>query len=227
MTTPTVLITGANRGIGLAFAKKYKSLGYKVLATARNPAKSKELVQLLGSTNVYALDVADPSPVKDLGNTLKQTQIDLLINNAGVLYEEEFEDVTAESMLEQYKTNAIGPLLVIQSLLPSLLLSPAAKVINMTSRAGSIDDNGSSGYYGYRASKAALNMITKCLSIDLKGNGIPVVALHPGYIRTGMTGNHGDMDPEEAVERMVKVIEECGMEKTGAFLHRDGYGLPW
>lgn len=155
--------------------------------------------------------------------------INILINNAGMLVRDTFDDLKAEDIINQFKTNSLGPLLVTRYLIGNLSagskgIEELMKVVNITSRMGSIEDNSSGGYYGYRASKSALNMITKSLSVDLEPKGIKVVAIHPGYIRTDMTKGNGEMFPDEAVSRMVGVIESFTV--NGGFYHRDGHILP-
>ena len=213
----TVLITGANKGIGLAFVKHYVSQKYNVIGTSRTP--NPELAQLC--TNLI-LDVSSPTSISDFPMVEK---IDILINNAGILHRDKLDSVTSESMLDQFKTNTIGPLLVSKKLLPNM--NPDSKIINITSSMGSIEENTSGNYYGYRASKAALNMVTKSMALDLKPRGITVVAIHPGYIQTSMTNGNGEMKPDEAVKRMTKLIDELGIENTGEYRHRDGRIIPY
>lgn len=195
---PVALVTGANRGIGLEFVKQLEAKGFKVIGTSRKE-----------------LEVSNPDSIKAFSPTDK---IDLLINNAGLLSREE----TPSKIVDQFKVNALGPFLVFQQLLPNL--NPNAKIINITSRMGSIQDNTSGGYYGYRASKAALNMITKSLAID--NPQFVFLALHPGFVKTDMTGNNGECDPKESVEKMLLVVDKVGKEESGQFWHRDGYVLP-
>ena len=217
MPLKTVFITGANQGIGLAFAKYYKSKDFKVIATSRKP--SQELAQL--GTNLV-LDVCSDASIQQI---VLEDKIDILINNAGILHRDDFQTVTRESMLEQFNTNTVGSLMVTKHLLK--YLDQGSKVVNISSAVGSIAENASSNVYGYRASKAALNMVTKNLELDLKGKGIAVLALHPGYIQTNMTRGKGDMGPEESVARMAKIIEDLKLENSGEFRHRDGRVIPW
>lgn len=242
----TVLITGANRGIGLALAKVFKNDGWNVIGTARNPSKASELGEVASS--ILQLDVSKPESINNAFGDGKIQQIDLLINNAGVYHmrntgvrndgsgaeingiPRSISSVDPDLMLDEFKTNSLGPLLVSRALLPSLKKSASPRIINITSRVGSIADNGSGGSYGYRSSKTALNMITKSWSIDCPE--CPVVALHPGFIQTEMVGNRGDMSADECASKLKLVIDEflkpdCGKYKSGKFLHRDGYELPW
>lgn len=216
----TVLVTGGNRGIGLSFVKYYAAQGCNVIATSRKP--SPELSALKVKT--VQVDLFSDESISQLPLELNDTKIDLLINNAGILFRENLADATRQGMLDQYNVNAIAPLLVTKSLLP--LLNEKSKIVFITSSMGSIAENESGGYYGYRASKAALNMIVKSLSIDLKESKIPVLALHPGYIQTDMTNGRGDMGPDDAVERMAARIEELDMARSGEYRHRDGRLIP-
>ncbi|KAI9141554.1 putative short chain dehydrogenase [Paraphysoderma sedebokerense] len=229
MSDKTVLITGANRGIGLAFVNYYLSSGYNVIAAARNPESSSELKSL--PVKLLKLDVSSEPSITKAAEELKNYTVDLLINNAGILHRDDLQAASSEQIMAQFATNSLGPLLVTKAFLPHLCKSThggnIVKVINITSRMGSIEDNTSGGYYGYRASKAALNQITKSLAIDLKPSKIAVLALHPGMIATDMTGGRGDMGPKEAVECMVKCIEKLNLESSGEFWHRDGYKLPY
>jgi NAD(P)-dependent dehydrogenase (short-subunit alcohol dehydrogenase family) len=214
----TVLITGGNRGIGLSFCKYYKSNGWNVIATSRKPSQA--LLEL--GIEQLELDVGSDSSIEGFKNKVK-FPIDLLINNAGILHSDTIETTTRSSILEQFNVNSIGPLMVTKALMDNL--SNSAKVVNITSSMGSIQENSSGGFYGYRASKAALNMVTKSMALEMKG--IPVLALHPGYIQTDMTGGRGDMSPDESVSRMAKIIEEFSLERSGEFRHRDGRLIPY
>ncbi|EPZ33996.1 NAD(P)-binding domain-containing protein [Rozella allomycis CSF55] len=228
---PVVFVTGANRGIGLEFARQYLHQGYKVFGTSRAPYSNvKELSEIISKDCHLVLDVSNADSIAELASNFskKDIKIDLLINNSGIFLKSDFttkEKDMAEACMEQFKVNAMGPLLVTQSLLP--FMNEGCKVINITSRMGSIEDNTSGGYYGYRMSKASLNMVTKSLAIDLMKYKIKVLALHPGYIRTDMTGGQGDMDPREAVEKMIHVIDDLSEDISGGFYHRDGYKLPY
>ena len=214
------VITGANRGIGLEFARQLNKLGYTVYGTARDTSKAEELRKV---ASVISLDVADEDSIKQLAKQINQP-IDLLINNSGLLCKDNLPEISQKSLVEQFKVNSCGPILVSQALLP-LLESGESKIVNITSRMGSIEDNTSGGRYGYRASKTALNMMTKSFAID-KPN-ITTFMMHPGFIKTEMTGGNGDMGPEEAVEKMIKVIMTSTKESAGKFFHRDGQELPW
>ena len=219
----TVLVTGANRGLGLAFARAFRARGVDVIGTAREPANAEELAAL-GAT-VEELEVTDDASVGSLAERLEGRPIDLLINNAGILRRDRIESYEPETVLRQFDVNALGPLRITRALLPNLRLADAPRIVSITSRMGSVEDNSSGGFYGYRASKAALNAIIKSLSIDL--DPWPVVVIHPGYVRTRMTGNQGDLTADEAVERMLPLIDRLEASHSGKFFHRDGHDLPW
>lgn len=219
----TVLITGANRGIGLAFAKAFRRRGDEVIGTAREPAGAGDLAET--GARVEELDVSDDASVASLVERIVGVPIDLLINNSGILRRDRLESFDPQVVLRQFDVNALGTLRVTAALVPNLKAAAAPKIVGITSRMGSIADNASGGFYGYRASKAAMNAIIKSLSIDLAP--WPVVVVHPGYIRTRLTGNQGDLSPDEAVERMLVLIDRLDKSMSGRFFHRDGHELPW
>lgn len=218
-----VLVTGANRGIGLAWARAFQKAGDTVIGTAREPGAAGDLADC--GARVEELDVTDEASVSGLAERLASTPIDLLILNAGILRRDTADSVDQALLLRQFDTNAIGALRTVLAMRPSLALARSPRIVAMTSRMGSINDNTSGGFYGYRASKAALNAMMKALSIDL--DPWPVIVIHPGYIATRMTGNQGDLSPEEAVERMMEIVERLDHAMTGKFYHRDGHELPW
>lgn len=217
-----VVITGANRGIGFQFAKQYAEAGYKVTAVCRN--NSKQLTEL-DVDIIEGVDVTKAADLLRMKETIGDKSIDILVNNAGLLNNDELGDIDAGSLRAQYEVNAIAPLRVTDTLLDNL--HDGSKIALITSRMGSIEDNGSGSRYGYRMSKAALNAAGKSLSIDLKDKGIAVVILHPGYVQTDMVGNRGDIPPEEAASRLIQRIDELNLDSTGKFFHSNGDPLPW
>lgn len=217
-----VVITGANRGIGFQFAKQYCEAGYDVTAVCRN--NSKQLTEL-DVTIIEGIDVTKAADLLRMQETIADKPIDVLINNAGLLNNDELGDIDGGSLRAQYEVNAIAPLRVTEALLSNL--KDGSKVALITSRMGSIADNGSGSRYGYRMSKAALNAAGKSLAIDLKDKGIAVVLLHPGYVQTDMVGNRGDISAAEAAERLIKRIDELSLERSGNFYHSKGDELPW
>ena len=228
-----VLITGANRGIGNAFAKAYHAKGWRVLATARNPEAARAHLDFLPEQDILLLDVTSEESIVSLKRTLKDLKLDLLINNAGIYLRDygQLEEIKTENMMLQFQVNSLAPLLMAQTFLENLDQGSEklTKIINITSRMGSIEDNTSGGSFGYRASKAALNCITKTLAVNLKNQGknVATMALHPGYVETDMTHNKGDITAEEAVQKMIIQIEKLTLHQSGCFLHRDGFSLPY
>lgn len=221
----TTLVTGANRGIGLEFCRQLKARGDDVIAVCRS--SSPDLDQL-DIEVIEDVDVADPESVAQLASRLTGRPIDILINNAGVLRRDSLGTLAAESvtdMVDQFRTNSLGPILVTEALMPNL--QKGSKVGIVTSRMGSVTDNTSGGYYGYRMSKAAVNIAGVSLARDLADRGIAVALLHPGYVRTDMTGQEGFIDPDEAARGLIQRLDELSMTSSGGFWHTNGEALPW
>jgi NAD(P)-dependent dehydrogenase (short-subunit alcohol dehydrogenase family) len=218
----TVVVTGANRGIGLEFVKQYLAKGDKVIALCRNT--SDELSQSDAKV-IDKVDVSSPECLEKILPTLSDLKIDLLINNAGVFANETLEHMSVKTLEYQFRVNAIGPLMVTQMLRQQLV--KGAKVAMITSRMGSVTDNTSGGYYGYRMSKAALNIAGVSLAHDLKEQEVAVALLHPGHVQTEMVNYSGDISAAVAVERLIQRIEELNLGNTGTFWHSNGEILPW
>lgn len=221
----TVLITGANRGIGLALARRFKERGDEVVAVCRR--NSPEL-DALGVEVLDGVDVSDAGAVRGLPERLEGRRIDVLMLNAGVLADESLDrldDDALESMRRQFEINAIAPLHLAAVLQD--LLGEGGKVAITTSRMGSIADNGSGGRYGYRMSKAAVNAAGKSLANDLRERGIAVALLHPGFVQTDMVGGRGDVSADHAAAGLVARVDELTLETTGCFRHANGETLPW
>ncbi len=217
-----VVITGANRGIGLAFCKHYLNTGDRVFALCRGEVKA---LADTGANVIPGIDVTKPESLRVALAQLKPDPIDILINNAGILKSDTFGDLNFENINAQFQVNTIGPLRVTETLLP--LLKPGSKVALITSRMGSITDNGSGGYYGYRMSKAALNAAGKSLALDLSPKGIAVAILHPGFVQTDMVDHAGDISADTAAERLAARIEALNADNSGTFWHSNGDILPW
>ena len=218
----TVVVTGANRGIGLSLCQHYKAQGctvYGICRTASAPLKD------CADHVIDQIDIGKATDCQRLTERLSGVQINLLINNAGILRNESLGQLDFDSIEQQFQVNALGALRVTDSLMGNL--NDGAKVAIMTSRMGSIADNRSGGRYGYRMSKAALNAAAKSLAIDLKPNGIAVVILHPGLVGTEMIGGQGDIGPDEAARRIAARIDELTLSNTGTFWHANGEVLPW
>jgi len=218
----TICITGANRGIGLELARQFKGRGDEVVAVCRKP--SAELADL-GVRIIDGIDVTDDAAVGRLAKALGDTTLDILVNNAGVLSDESLADLDFDRIRRQFEVNSLGPLRITAALRGNL--KDGAKVAIVTSRMGSIEDNTSGGRYGYRMSKAAVNMAGRSLAHDLESDGVAVVILHPGFVRTEMTGHTGLIDPDESAAGLIARIDELTLETSGAFRHANGEHLPW
>jgi len=217
-----VVITGANRGIGLELARHYKGAGWRVTGVCRET--SPELEEYAAQV-IEDIDVARADSLERLLAALQGQTIDLLINNAGILHDDVLGSLDIASLRLQMEVNAFAPLLICEALLPNL--GPGSKIVNITSRMGSIGDNDSGGRYGYRASKAAFNAFGRSLAIDLKGSGIAVAQLHPGFVKTRMVNFGGILSTEESVAGLVERIENLNLQNSGSFWHCHGEELPW
>jgi len=216
------LVTGANRGIGLALCQLLRQRGDEVVAVCRT--SSPEL-DGLGVDVVTGVEVTSDESVARLSRHLGEKPLDLVILNAGILRDSGLDDLDLGDVSEQLAVNAVAPLRLAHVLLPNL--HRGAKLALITSRMGSIADNGSGGYYGYRMSKAALNAAGMSLAVDLKPRGVAVSILHPGPVRTGMTGGHGTIDPPDAARNLLARLDELTLETSGQFRHANGEQLPW
>jgi len=216
------LVTGANRGIGLALCQLLRQRGDEVVAVCRT--SSPEL-DALGVDVVTGVEVTSDQGVAKLVGHLGKKPLDLVILNAGILRDSGLDDLDLDDVSEQLEVNAVAPLRLAHALLPNL--HRGAKLALITSRMGSIADNGSGGYYGYRMSKAALNAAGMSLAVDLKPRGVAVSILHPGPVRTGMTGGHGTIDPPDAARNLLARLDELTLETSGQFRHANGEQLPW
>lgn len=217
-----VLITGANRGIGRELALRLAARGDHVLAACRNAPPDLKAPNL---KVIEGVDVTDADSVSSLARRLGGARLDILVNNAGVLDHEDLGHLDFDAIERQFRVNALGPLRVTEALLGNL--RSGSRVFIITSRMGSIDDNTSGGYYGYRMSKAAVNMAGRSLAVDLRDHGIGVFLLHPGSVATDMTGNQGLTTVEESVNYLVERMDALGIEESGSFWHAQGERLPW
>lgn len=230
MNPKTVLITGANRGIGLEYTKQYAEQGHSVYATVRELQKADALQALAGQyahVHVLQLDVADVTAIRALANQLSDLSIDILISNAGVYPPSRFGDTDAPAWLHAFQINTLGTYYLAEAFLPHMQRAPQARLIAMTSKMGSIADNGSGGEYIYRSSKTALNMVVKSLALDLRQFNIAVAMLHPGWVRTDMGGPNGLIDTVTSVTGLRKVIDALTMAQSGEFIAYDGKTVPW
>jgi len=217
----TVLVTGCNRGIGFQICKQLAARGDDVIGVCRSGGAE---LQGLGARIVSGIDVSVAESVAALQKDVGDQAIDVLINNAGILRGDSLAELNYDDMIDQYKVNTLGPLRVTEALLSNL--SAGSKVAIVTSRVGSIEDNTSGGYYGYRASKTAVNQIGTNLKHDLLPKGIAVALLQPGLVATEMTGGQG-ISPEDSAKGLIQRIDDLNLSNTGGFWHADGYVLPW
>ena len=231
-----MLVTGANRGIGLEWTRQCLGRGFKIFATCRNPSAADSLSLLAkdfpDQLEVHPLDVTNESSVKGLFDALTQRleAIDFLFNNAGVIDWDDLNSVSASSVEKVYRVNLLGALLVLRAALPSLRLASRPVVVNVSSRLGSIELRGGTqlgGAIGYQCSKAALNMLTKQASIDLAPFGVTVTSVSPGWVRTDMGGKEAKYSVEESVGSMLRHLENAGPDLNGKFIGEDGNEIPW
>ncbi len=218
----TVVITGANRGIGLELTRHYVAQGDQVICVCR---RSSAELESIAHQVISGIDVSEAADVSRLADEIGDQTIDILINNAGIFTSESLENMDFGEVQRQFTVNTVGPLRVTWQLLGNL--TSGSKVIMITSRMGSMEDNSSGGYYGYRASKAALNAIGVSLARDLAEAGIAVALLHPGFVQTRMVKFSGDVTPEESAQGLAKQIEALTLEDSGCFRHANGDHLPW
>lgn len=225
----TVLVTGANRGIGLEFARQYAGAGWDVIGTVRDPGEATELKSLGESVSVVELDVTESTQVESARESVSDRfgSLDLLINNAGVMgSKDDFEAVDVDEVRGVFEVNCLGVYRMTKAF-HELLRDTSGTAAFVTSLMGSLDDNRSGGSYAYRISKAALNMFAKTLSEDFDPNELMIALLHPGWVQTSMGGPNAKIPPEESVSGMRSVIEGMTPEDHGRFLAYDGEELPW
>ncbi|XP_029952248.1 uncharacterized protein LOC115391948 [Salarias fasciatus] len=251
----SVLVTGASRGLGLQIVETLASGGFsprKIIATTRNPAgaqKLQELTEKYPNIHIVPLDVLSQesieSCVEEAGRLLQDEGLNCLINNAGINVVADFNTVTAEQMIENFHTNAVAPLMITKAFLPLLKKAASrggaggggmgiqrAAVINMSSLLGSVelnwgDRSNTFKWYPYRTSKSALNMVSRCMAVDLQPDGILCMAIHPGWVRTDMGGPQAPLSSEESVSAVLSVIGGLTEKDHGSFLNFTGEQLPW
>jgi NAD(P)-dependent dehydrogenase (short-subunit alcohol dehydrogenase family) len=229
----TVLMTGANRGIGLEFCRQYADAGWQVLATCREPTKAEalnELARQYANMQVYALDVADFEQITALSRTLADMTVDVLLNNAGIYPDTStttFGHLNDQDWAQAFRVNTMAPVKLAEAFLPQIQRSQTRLLVSISSLMGSIADNTSGGSLLYRSSKAALNATMKSLAIDLKSAGIGVLILHPGWVKTDMGGQNALIHASESVSGMRLCIEGFLPAQSGCFFKYDGSLLPW
>ncbi|MFZ5524993.1 MAG: SDR family oxidoreductase [Pseudomonadota bacterium] len=230
----TTLITGASRGIGLEFCRQYAAAGWRVLACCRLPEKAGALNRLAAQypeqIKIHALDVADHVEVERLVQLLADESIDLLINNAGIYPDSDkggFGHTDYAEWLLAFRINTMAPLKMAEAFATQIARSRLKTIVTITSKMGSVADNSSGGSYLYRSSKAAVNMVVKCLAIDLKPLAITAVVLHPGWVKTDMGGPNALISVEQSVSGMRQVISSLTTADSGKFFAYDGQMIPW
>ncbi|MBC7905312.1 MAG: SDR family oxidoreductase [Rhodospirillaceae bacterium] len=221
---PTILITGANRGLGLEFVRQYAADGWRVIATVRDPLAGKAASD--AGADIYVADVSDPNSIQRLKGALAGVELDVLLNNAGIYGENQsFGAVDPDGFLKVMRTNVLGPLKMAEAFAGQLT---GRKIIaSVSSMMGSIAENTSGNFYAYRASKAALDMVMKNLALDLKEQGVTAIALSPGWVRTDMGGPNAPLDAPTAIAGMRAVLAKADLNDSGKFFHFDGRELPW
>ncbi|MBB3064375.1 MULTISPECIES: SDR family oxidoreductase [Limibacillus] len=225
---PTLLITGANRGIGLEFVRSYAESGWCVHACCRHPDKAKELKEIPGDVNVHRVDVTDELQVANVARSLRDQPIDLLINNAGIYGPRTgFGEQDYQAWSEVLQVNVIGLMRTVERFVEHVSQSELKRIVNISSQLGSIARNRSGAAYPYRTSKAAVNMITKGLSEDLEEKGIVVISVHPGWVQTDMGGVKAEITAEESVAGLRAIIDNLTPEQSGHFYSYDGTEMPW
>lgn len=222
----TVIITGANRGLGLEFARQYAAAGWQVIGTARRPDMASDLNAL--DARVMQLDVTDPESVARLARDLGNQPIDLLINNAGIFpMAATLPDIDFDNITRTLAVNTVGPMRVTRALLPNLRRGEAKQIVNITSNLGSITDNTDGRFYGYRESKAALNMFTRSLAAELREEGFTCIVMNPGWVQTDMGGAKAPLQAPESISGMRGVIDRLTTADSGTFWTHEGVQMPW
>lgn len=226
---PSILITGASRGLGLEFARQYLADGWRVIATCRDPARARALQVFKGDIQCHALDVTDNLSIATLAKTLAQAPIDLLLLNAGVHLQKDctLDELDAQRWLRELEVNTIAPLMVARCLADNVARSDLRRIAAISSGSGSINNMKSGGNYAYRTGKAALNATMRILAADLAPRGITVVPIGPGHTRTDMGGAEAPYSAEDSVTLVRSVIARLTFKDSGTFLSRDGTPLPW
>jgi len=232
MANPTILITGANRGIGLELSEQFAEDGWQVLACCRNPADARQLQALSErglAIELHALDVTDYAQMATLADQLANRPIDILLSNAGIYGSKGtgFGEVDAEEWRQVLEVNTIAPLMLAQAFVEQVAASQQKLVAVISSKVGSIADNSSGGSYIYRSSKTAVNQVVKSLSIDLAGRNIAVISLHPGWVQTEMGGPNAEIGTDESVSGLKSILQSAGLAQSGQFIEFNGNSIPW
>ncbi|KKJ76829.1 short-chain dehydrogenase [Kiloniella litopenaei] len=225
---PSVLITGANKGIGLAFAQSFAVDGWKVHACCRQPDKAKGLQGIEGDISIHKLDVTDGLRVASVARGMLDEKIDILINNAGYYGPRlGFGEIDYEDWAHTFQVNTMAPLRMVENFIEHVAGSERKLIVNVSSKMGSVAENEGGGAYVYRSSKAALNVVTKSLAVDLKEQGVTVICVHPGHVQTDMGGEQAPLTISKSVSGLRKLIGKVTHEQTGQFFNYDGTIIPW
>jgi len=225
---PTILITGANRGLGLEFVRAYARAGWHVIAACRDPGDAADLKKVEGRVDVHRLEVTDHTGIEAMARTLEGTPIDVLMNNAGVIgpKRQSFGEIDYRGWTDTLAVNTLAPLKMCESFADHVARSERRVMAAITSQMGSLADGGS-GYYAYRSSKAALNMAFRSMAGDLQARGIIVAVFHPGWARTRMGGRTASVEPADSVAGIRKIIDRLTPADSGSFFHYEGRTLAW
>lgn len=234
---PTILITGASRGLGLEFARQYAADGWRVFATCRRPEASADLREIWGDVHVREMNISDEIQVTGVAYDLRGEPIDVLLNNAGIVGPEDgsatFGSIDLTTWQDVMRINAMDPLKVTEAFLDHVKASERKTIVFVSSRAGSIAERGSlphhkpGGSYIFRSSKAALNAVAKSLAFDLAPLGVGVLVLHPGWVKTDAGGPDAQIDPRTSVSGMRRLIADLSPSASGVFRNYDGQIIPW
>ncbi len=232
MTNRTILITGANRGIGLELTEQFSEDGWQVLACCRNPADAGQLQALAEKDldiEVHALDVTNYEQMVSLADQLGNKPIDILLSNAGVYGSKSasFGEIDPAEWRHVLEVNTIAPLMLVQAFVEQVAASQQKLVAVISSKVGSIADNSSGGSYMYRSSKTAVNQVVKSLSIDLADRGISAISLHPGWVQTDMGGPNAEIGTDASVSGLKNILQSAGLAQSGQFIEYDGSSIPW
>jgi len=230
--TQTILITGANRGIGLELTRQYAADGWRVIACCRHPDSADTLHALKADhdqVSVHVLDVSDTRQIEALARELSGQSIDILFNNAGIYgpYDAVFGNTDESQWLDCFRVNTIAPMKMMEAFVEHVAASQKKVIATMSSKMGSMKDNGSGGSYIYRSSKAAINAVMKSASIDLQPRGIRVAILHPGWVLTDMGGPNAEITVTESVNNLRGILDDLTPETSGSFFDIDGSIIPW
>ena len=232
MSNSTILITGANRGIGLELTRQFSEDGWQVLACCRSPEDAEDLKVLAAeypAVEMFLLDVTNYDQLAALSSQLKDRPIDILLSNAGIYGPRgvSFGEVDAVAWRQVLEVNTIAPLMLAQAFIEQVAISRQKLLAMLSSKMGSIADNGSGGSYIYRTSKTAVNQVVKSIANDVEGRGISAISLHPGWVRTEMGGPNGEIDVNESVAGLKQVLTGAGLAQSGQFFNFDGAVIPW